>query len=266
MYGRIRAKGERVRRTRLVLLLVMAAGLVLCSSASATPLSYTFDSSNQGWGQAQDPSTGTVVPAGFQASGGNPGGHLTAQDTGAETGCPSNNPCELLTFYSPVVTPLSANYGGVGSFDLRSGVGSPDSAAEIWLLAAGDNYLDGFLPSPTGASFNHFSIPLNESANWVVCPYSGGTCLRPSQQQFKDLIGATDQFAVMVDIAGRDPDGTGETYDLDNVTLTETAPTPVTPTPSNNKKKCKKKKRAASAKKCKKKKKHRGAASAALRD
>jgi hypothetical protein len=82
-----------------------------------------------------------------------------------------------------------------------------------------------------------------------MCPYGGAPiCPRPDLAQFKALIGATDQIAVMVDIASPGTHGgTGETYDLDNVTLTDGAPAPVTP----HKKKCKKKR--AAAKKCKKK-------------
>ena len=173
-------------------------------------------------------------------------------DTGPDNASPCDDPCQLLTFYSPVVTPLGANYNGLASFDLRTSAdpSSINSAAEVWLLAAGDFYLDGFLPSPTGTDYNHFSIPLNELANWRMCPYGGAPiCPRPDLAQFKALIGATDQIAVMVDIASSDPDGTGETYDLDNVTLTEGAPAPVRSAP--HKKKCKKKR--AAAKKCKKK-------------
>jgi hypothetical protein len=77
-----------------------------------------------------------------------------------------------------------------------------------------------------------------------------------------NLIAASDEIAVMADVG---PDGTGETYDLDNLTLTDGPPPPVPPVP--RKKKCRKKKhrkhRAAIAKKCKKK--HRRAASAPLR-
>ena len=166
----------------------------------------------------------------LSSTGGNPGGHLTARDSGPENGCPDADPCQLLTFYSPIVTPLAANYNGLASFDLRTSAdpSSINSAAEVWLLAAGDFYLDGFLPSPTGTDYNHFSIPLNELANWRMCPYGGAPiCPRPDLPQFKALIGASDQIAVMVDIASSDPDGTGETYDLDNVTLTEGAPAPV---------------------------------------
>ena len=237
---------------RICLGLLAACALVLAwsGSASATPLSYTFDSDNQGWTQTQDQASHSFAPAGFDATGGDPGGHLWARDTGPDNAPPCDDPCLLLTFYSPVVTPLGANYNGLASFDLRTSAdpSSINSAAEVWLLAAGDFYLDGFLPSPTGTDYNHFSIPLNELANWRMCPYGGAPiCPRPDLAQFKALIGATDQIAVMVDIASSDPDGTGETYDLDNVTLTEGAPVRSAP----RKKKCKKKR--AAAKKCKKK-------------
>jgi hypothetical protein len=239
-----------VRRTCVGLLATCAIVFGLCVSASATPLSFTFDSNNQNWTQSQDQADRSQFEtAGFQAGGGDPGGHLDARDTGPENGCPGDDPCQLLTFYSPVVTPLGANYNGLASFDLRSSDGSPNSAAELLLLAAGDNYLDGLLPSQEGTNYNHFSIPLNETANWTVCPYAGGSCTPPSQPEFKSLIGAADQIAVMADIAGQDADGTGETYYLDNVALTDGTLAPV------KKKKCGKHKRGSAAKKkCKKKK------------
>lgn len=248
--------GERVRRTCAGLLAACAV-VVLGSSAtaSATPLSYSFHSNNQDWTQNQDQAGTDFLPAGFQSTGGNPGGHLRAWDRGPENGCPGHDPCELLTLYSPTVTPLGANYNGLASFDLRSPDADPQFAAELLLLAAGDSYLDGLLPVPLNRDYNHLSIPLNESANWSVCAYAGGSCTPPSQAQFKSLIGATDQIAVMVDIASPGKDGTGESYDLDNVTLTEGAPTPVAPAPpQQNKNKCKKKRRRAAAakKKCKK--------------
>ena len=91
----------------------------------------------------------------------------------------------------------------------------------------------------------------------------GGACSPPSQAQFKSLIGASDEVAVIADVG---PDGTGETYDLDNVSLTDGNPPPSAPV--KKPKKCKKKKKnhhhAAAAKKgkCKKKKKRRAAVSA----
>ncbi len=262
------------------LAVAVVAVLASAGSASATSLSYTFNSGNQGWTQKQDPANIAALPAGFLATGGNPGGHLTARDSGVETGCPGATDCSLLTFFSPFVPALGANYGGTGSFDLRSKDVDPDSGAELLLLPPGDNYLDGFIPESDGKTYHHLSIPLTETArltgklSWVVCPYEGGACTAPSAEQFQNLMGASDKIAVMADVAGKSADGTGETYDLDNFTLTDGPPPPPSPPPpgppAKHKKKCKKKKHrhAAAAKKCKKKGKkkgHRRAAVARLR-
>jgi hypothetical protein len=256
MCGRIRTEGP-IRTIGVILLLAVTAALASAGSASATPLDYTFSGNNQGWQQSQDNGI-TIVAAGFQSSGGNPGGRLTAKDSGAETGCPDMTPCDLLTFYSPIVPALGANYGGTAAFDLRSSV-NPAFAAEFLLLPTGPEYLDGLVPESGGTTYHHLSIAMNETANWAVCPYAGGACTPPSQAQFKSLIGASDEVAVIADVG---PNGTGETYDLDNVTLTDGGPQPPPPPgggppPGHKKpKKCKKKhghRAAAAKKKCKKK-------------
>src|SRR3954469_17988932 len=144
MCGRIRAAGS-ISKVSVLLLLAVAASLAIVGTAGATPLEYTFSGSNQSWQQAQDPANGPFVGATFQPSGGNPGGRLTARDTGPEDGCPDTDPCQLLTFYSPMVPTLGANYGGTASFDLRSSV-DPAFAAEFLLLPGGTEYLDGLIP------------------------------------------------------------------------------------------------------------------------
>lgn len=263
MCGRIRAE-VGIRTMGVIALLATAAALAMAGPASATVLDYPFDAGNEGWQQAQDPTNGPFVPAGFQPSDGNPGGHLSTRDSGAETGCPDKDPCQLLTYYSPFVSPLGANYRGTGSFDLRSSV-TPQFGAELLLLPRhGLNYLDGLIPTSVGAGYHRLSIRLDETAKWAVCPYAGGTCSPPSQATFQTLIEDSDEIAVIVDVGAN---GTGETYDLDNVSLTDGGPQPPPP-PPNKKKKCKHKHhRAASAKKhkCKKKKKKRRASLSALR-
>jgi hypothetical protein len=266
MCGRIRAEGQ-VKTISALALLAVALTLAMSGTAGATTLDYTFSGNNEGWLQAQDPAVGPFPAAGFQASGGNPGGRLSAKDTGPETGCPTGtDPCQLLTFYSPSVERLGANYGGTASFDLRSSV-TPAFGAELLVLpASGDNYLDGLIPESLSPGWHHLSIELNETANWAVCPFQGGSCGAPSESDFRSLIADSDEIAVIADVG---PLGTNETYDLDNVAVTEGGPQPPPgppnggPPPSKKPKKCKKKhKRAAAAKKCKKK---RRAAASGLR-
>jgi hypothetical protein len=264
MCGWIRAAGQ-IGKIGVIVLLAAAAVLAAAGSAGATPLDYTFSADNQGWQQSQD-NGASFSPAGFSSSGGNPGGRLTARDTGAEDGCSTGtDPCDLLTFYSPFVPRLGANYGGIGSFDLRSSV-TPAFGAELLLLPDPPDYLDGLIATSTGTGYHSLSIRLDETANWAVCPYAGGNCTSPTRAEFQRLIADSDQVAVIVDVG---PDGTGETYDLDNVVLTDGPPQMPPPPPASGPpphkkkpKKCKKKRhhRAASAKKGKCKKKRRAAA------
>src|SRR3954454_3628772 len=167
MCGWIRAEGL-IRAFGVLGLAAVAAMLALAATAGATPLEYPFNGNNQGWRQAQDQANGPFVSAGFQSSGGNPGGRLTAKDSGSEDGCPSD-PCQLLTFYSPMVATLGANYGGTASFDLRSSV-DPAFAAEFLLLPEGTEYLDGLIPESLGTGYHHLSIQMSEAGNWAVCP------------------------------------------------------------------------------------------------
>jgi hypothetical protein len=114
------------------------------------------------------------------------------------------------------------------------------------LYTNGPNYLDGIVPEDLGTDWHHLSIALNETAKWLVCSYTGGDCSTPSQAQFKDLLAASDRVAVMADVGPNE--SSMDTYELDNVSLTD---------PPQPQKKCKKKKHkragAAKKKKCKKK-------------
>jgi hypothetical protein len=238
-------------------LLAMTAVLALPAIASASPISQTFDTGNQGWGVSQN--SGQIVDAGptdWIGSGGNPGGHLTATDTGADSGCAPagpGSPCNILYFESPplVVGGLAGNYGGTASYDLRSSV-SPGFASELIIGSTSKGaLLSGVVPETAGTTYHHLSIPLIESSAWQFCTTS---CVPASQAQFKALLAVADFISIDADVA---PSDTGETYDLDNVTLTDGPPAPI-----KKKKKCKKRKKAkrraaVAGKKCKKKPKKR---------
>src|SRR5262249_13036944 len=91
--------GRQMRKVGAFLMVAVGATMLAAPvTAGAQPLSFTFDSNNQGWGQTQD-NGATVTTAGFQAAGGNPGGHLDAVDTLSDSGCstpPTFTPCNLL--------------------------------------------------------------------------------------------------------------------------------------------------------------------------
>ena len=140
----------------------------------------------------------------------------------------------------------------------------PKFGAEFFLLPGGPDYLDGVIQTDIGyRTTTRSRYRLDETADWNVCPYAGGSCTTPTQAVFQSLIADSDEVAVMVDVG---PDGTGETYDLDNVTLTDGGPPPPPPPPGappptkSSKKKCKKpRKRAAASKRGKCKKERRAA-------
>ena len=81
-------------------------------------------------------------------------------------------PCKLLTFYSPFVPLLGANYGGTASFDLRSSV-NPEFAAELLLLAEGPDYLDGLIPESSGTTYHHLSIQTGRDGELGGLPLCG---------------------------------------------------------------------------------------------
>jgi hypothetical protein len=229
-----------------------AAGLVgvitalaLPAIASATPLSYTFDLDNQGWGVSQN-SGQNITPAGWLPVDGNPGGHLTATDTGADSGCPPagpGSPCYSLFFESPAlaVGGLTGNYGGTASFDLRSSV-SPGFASEVIFRSTSLQALvAGVVPETTGTTYHNLSIPLTVGgAAWQYCTTF---CVAATETQFRALLASADSMAINADVS---PSDTGETYDLDNVSLTDGPPQAEAPV-----KKCKKKKTKKKRKRCK---------------
>ncbi len=237
-----RVEGRGGWRQRLAATALGAAGLLLLTApgAGAVTASYSFDTGDQGWRVSQTNSGPFNVPT-F-----NPAGFISAADTGTETGCPGA-PCDLLFFASPPLpVPLAANYGGTLSFDLASST-TPGFLGTAYIDSANDAAPElrrDFTPPLSG--FGKVTLPITE-AGWLYCT-GAAPCTPATQQQFRSVL-ATGIFTdVLADVV----DGTGETYSLDNVAVSE-AP--------KAKKKCKKKRKkgksagAAKKKKCKKKKK-----------
>jgi len=234
-------RGKRTPRKRLRKAVAAALGaaalsLLAVPSAGAVNASYTFGTGAEGW-QVSQTNQGDFTPVIF-----NPAGFIAGQDIGPETGCPAA-PCQLLFFVSPgTPTTLAANYGGSWSFDLASSA-PPGFLGVAYIDSVGSNSpeLRRAFTAPT-SGFGRVNFNLTE-AGWNYCTITPAVCTPATQAQFQSVL-ATANFT---DILADTVDGTGETYSLDNVTISE-KPKP--------KKKCKKKgKKSAGAAKKKKKKK-----------
>lgn len=258
---------SRARSVRWsVMVLVAAAAMAFPPVAGAVNVTYDFTTGDQGWRVAQAAGSPSSAPV-HSPAGGNPGGFISATDTGAETGCPAPGaPCEIIRFFSPgTPVPMAANYGGTVSFDYSVDI-QPTRLGAINIDSADNSAPElrrEFVVPPT-AGFNRITLPLTE-AGWDFCGGVPFTCAPATQQQFQTVLNT----AIYVDLFSDVRNGTGETYALDNMTIAEPAqavaplPVVVPPTPAppgaGKKAKCKKAKKGAAAakKKCAKKPKKR---------
>jgi hypothetical protein len=227
------------------------------ASAGATPFSYTFPGTDpQGW-RVYDHSND--APATAVTTAGNPPGSLLATDTAAETGCPDDPfSCDFLSYYNDSASLAgnrSANYGGALSFDLTSST-TPDSDPEVAIRGTFDLlFRDPPAPAGVETGWRTITVPLTE-AGWTFCPEYAETCAPASQAQFKSVLATVGNFQIIADMNT----GMGETYGLDNVTLTDAPlPPPAAPpaaAPTGLRaaalKKCAKIKNKKNKKKCKK--------------
>ena len=247
---------ERLRALGAAFALAFAAALAFAPSAGAVTLSYTFDGGDQGWRVAQA-NGGPFAAPDFNPSGGNPGGYISKRDSGSDAGCGTGGTCDLFYFASPGTSAgLAANYGGSVSFDfatntpaaysgalyLDSAVGSAPELVRLWQIG--------------GLGFQRVTAPLTE-AGWLYCAGNPYTCTPATHAQFRSVLATAAFTDLLADVVN----GTGETYSLDNFTVSE-KPKPAPPPPKA--KKCKKKKggkggkggrAAAKKKKCGKKRK-----------
>jgi hypothetical protein len=188
--------------------------------------SSTFDSNPDGWlvkdltfPAVGSPPTvlGTFTPT-FNATGGNPGGHLSMSD-------PSAN---VWYWYAPsqFLGNQSAAYGGALQFDLAvtgAGFGSPPGFDQEDVVLVGGGltlvYDTGFSPTPTSSvSWNSFSVGLTE-AGWRRDSLTGPAATQADMQAVLGSLSALyirGEFLFGLDDVGR----------LDNVVLSSPAAVP----------------------------------------
>jgi hypothetical protein len=200
---------------------MLLASAVISASADAKNLSYTFDSSAQGWmsfnTDCQDPPSSPD----WHASGGNPGGYVGDSDD--ETIYGDGEQC-FWFLAGPVATTgnLLGNYGGTVSFDVKSPntVTDLNIPAEAFFSDAEGNELIGesAAPPPKGV-WQHYSFQIRETAPtaWTFIDSSGNN--RPATQaDFFEVLGDVAATGVLGDLLN------GQSYyetQFDNIALTD---------------------------------------------
>lgn len=126
------------------------------ASSGKPLLTHEFSASSQGWVIAGDTFD---APAAFEATGGNPGGHISHVDEALG---------ETWYFRAPasVLAQLAAAERGTISFSLKQSstdAGFPDDDVVIVGAAGRLSYRFGRAP---GTSWTNFSVPLSASAGW----------------------------------------------------------------------------------------------------
>lgn len=194
--------------------LVSADGAVLASS--------TFDTGNEGWKKVSlkdyGPFDAIVTdggPANYEASGGNPGGHIATTDLDGQT--------DFFEAPAKFLGDKSGAYGGTLSFDIKLS-GSPNWRTADVVLVGGGSVLVYDTPD-SGTTWTHFAVSLSETAGWKKGNLSGAA---PSQAEFRAVLARLTALRIRGEYIY------GSEYNrLDNVIITGTGavatpmPTPI---------------------------------------
>lgn len=195
------------------LLLAAALGIALPGAVSAATLvESTFETSDEGWVQAD-----FFVAGGSQAVqrftiGGNPGGFIRGNDNFAAAG-----------FQAPssFLGNMSAAYGGVLHVDQRL-VSSDNLNYPMALLTSGSLRLQ-FRTPPPGTSWTSYDIPLLASAGWEISDGGDNAADKPDANEAQLLLVLSNltRFTLRVDWRSG-----SDTVDLDNVRFESVAVIP----------------------------------------
>ncbi len=146
---------------------------VLSSLSANAQIVSDFSSSDEGWIVADQSQFSSFAPA-LNASGGNPGGYLSAVIA---------NGNERFWFAPAKFLGNRAytSYGEVLSFDLQTSAATPTHSSSGDLVLSNGNqaiFLNLSSLPATAPGWTHFSIPLDETANWKQGSIGGLTATR----------------------------------------------------------------------------------------
>ncbi|HEV3470447.1 MAG TPA: laminin B domain-containing protein [Pyrinomonadaceae bacterium] len=204
--------------SRLALVaLACAALLASAAEARADAIAFsTFDANADGWNAVSLNGSGAVTLTSavtWNASGGNPGGHLSRTDPQSGSTFYFNAPAKFLGN-------VSAAYGGTLTFDSRRSAGAVFNAADVILRGGATPITLVFDAAPhPDTGWTPFTIPLS-AGQWRVGSLSGAFA---TAEQIADVLSALASLRIRGEyISG------SETGRLDNVALNEPVPEPAT--------------------------------------
>lgn len=206
--------------TRLLPLAYLCV-LALAPAARADAIAYSnFDTNAEGWNAISLNASGAVSgthTVTWNATGGNPGGHLSRPDPQSGTTFYWNAPAAFLG-------DVSAAYGGTLGYEVRHSGGALYNAADVILVGGASPltlvYDAAALPT---TAWTPFAIPFSQG-QWRVGTLSGAFA---TQQQLMNVLSALTALR----IRGEYINNTAETGYLDNVSMNAPDPEP-TPEPA----------------------------------
>lgn len=204
---------------------VVAATTFASAPASALvsiDVSSTFDTDADGWqfidvpgNAAQTPNFVTLLggpsAVNYVASGGNPGGYISAQD-------PSNNTF-FFTAPGKFLGDQAAMYGGVLKYDIKLDPATPQWTGDPDVVLISDSGVLVYdIGTEPGATFSNRVVPWSE-AGWRVGSLGGA---QVSQALFQNVIGNLGALLIAGEFVASTPGvpASFEVASLDNVILT----------------------------------------------
>ncbi len=197
----------RKRFLHAAALLAAATALGGCEKEPAGPVEgfqivSTFDTNDEGWTVSGDAQGGTGKPV-HHASGGNPGGNVSAVD---------NHTGGTWYWRAPAQYrgDMSGAYRGVLKFDLKQSATARPFADDDVVLTGNNTALVYRTRSQPGTAWTTFRVRLDESAGWV----DRATGKQATRRQMQSVLSSLSDLL----IRGEYQDGVDQGW-LDNVLL-----------------------------------------------
>jgi hypothetical protein len=196
-------------KNRILFFPTVALISFLGATTTAYAASSSFDTNSAGWSAVGD----VAGPLTWNASGGNPGGHVSVVDS--TTG-------GITYFVAPssFLGNQSAALGTSLQFDLRQvypGAANQFDAADVFLIGAGFTLAYDLPTNPANGSWTSYAVPLTASA-WHLTTLAGAA---PSSAQFSSVMSALTGLQIRAEYQSG-----SDTGSLDNVSMGVTAAIP----------------------------------------